>query len=68
MGFIRDLITLTIVETAQDVIKTATDKLGTKHDSKDIENLEKLKELYDSGAISQKEYERKKKQILRRVK
>ncbi len=68
MGFIKDLITLTVLETAHDVIKTATDKFGTKHDSKDIENLEKLKELYDSGAISKKEYERKKNQILKRAK
>ncbi len=38
MGFIKDLITLSLLETAHDVIKTATDKIGTKHDSKDIEN------------------------------
>ena len=67
MGFLKDLIKLTVLETAHDVIKTTTDKLSTKRDSKDIENLEKLKELYDSGAISKKEYERKKKQILKRT-
>ena len=66
MGFFKDLITLTVLETAHDVIKSTTDKLGAKQDAHDIENLEKLKALYDSGAISKREYEKKKKQILKR--
>ena len=64
MGYLKDMITLKVLETAHDVIKPITDKLNAKHDARDLENLEKLKELYDSGAISKKEYERKKKQIL----
>jgi len=66
VGFLTDLIKLTALETAHDIIKSKTDASKLKHDEKDLENLEKLKKLYDSGAITEKEYNKKKKEILKR--
>ena len=64
MGFIKDLIGLTIVGTASKVIDSKLTKRKIKNNEKKLECLEKLKELYDAGIITKKEYERKKKEIL----
>ena len=66
MGFIKDLIGLAIAETACNAINSKITEKKKLQEQENIETLAKLKELCDSGAITKKEYERKKKEILSR--
>ena len=66
MGFIKNLIGLTIAETACNAINSKISKRKREQEQENLETLSKLKELYDSGAITKKEYEKKKKEILSR--
>ena len=64
MGFIKELIGLAIAETACDAINSKIRERKRAKEKENLETLAKLKELYDSGAITKKEYEKKKKEIL----
>lgn len=64
MGFFKNLINLTIVETVCNTINSNLKKKRNDEKKKDIEKMEKLKELYDSGAITEKEYKKMKKNFL----
>ena len=66
MGFLKNLIGLTIAETACNAINTKINKRKKEQEQANLETLAKLKELYDNGAITKKEYEKKKKEILAR--
>ena len=66
MGFIKNLIGLTIAETACNAINSKINKKKRAQEQENLETLSKLKELYDSGAITKKEYKKKKKEILSR--
>ena len=59
MGFLKNLITLTITETACNAINSKTKKKKDKEKEKNLEKLEKLKQLYDIGTITEKEGEMK---------
>lgn len=71
MGFIKDLIGLTITETACGLISSklsaGAQKRRLELEEKSMEELKLLKELYDSGAISEREYKKKKKELMRRM-
>lgn len=77
MGFLKDLIGLMLAgavsnvasnacDAASNALKTKLNKKQNQNDSEKFEMLKKLKELYDSGAITQREFNKKKKEILRR--
>ena len=68
MSLIKDLIGLTIAETASEAIKTKLEKWSVDSDKKNLDAIEKLKALYDSGAITEREYKKKKKELLKKLK
>lgn len=71
MGFFKELLGLTIAETASDVIlcklSEGAQKRQLEKEEKSMEELMLLKELYDSGAITEREYKKKKKALMRRI-
>ena len=70
MGFFGKIIGCAVVETANTVFKTEMEERKKdkklKREQQNYESLETLKALYDSRAITKKEYQRKKKEILSR--
>jgi predicted Zn-dependent peptidase len=50
---------------SRDLIEITNESISTEKNSlNNIEEIKKLKELLDDGIISQKEFEKKKKQLL----
>lgn len=72
MGIIKDLIGLTVAESAAKIVDAAISPIIDKHQKKKEKEklalLKELKELYDSGAITEKEYNKKKKKIMKEMK
>ena len=66
MGLLNKLIGLTVATTACNAISAKINKRRQAEEQNNLENLAKLKELYDSGAITKREYKKKKKEILSR--
>ena len=67
MGIIKTLLGEKLVETAAKIVDSKIS--SNEHElKKQFKSLEKLKELYDAGIITEKEYNKKKKQILKNKK
>ena len=66
MGLISKLIGGAIAYSACNSAVSKANKQKETQKHAQLETLEHLKYLYDSGAITKKEYERKKKEILSR--
>lgn len=70
MGIFGKIIGLAIAETANTAVRSGVENRNkdrkAKRDKQNFEALESLKALYDSGAITKKEYQKKKKEILAR--
>ena len=66
MGFLSKLIGSAVAYTTCNAVNTKISKQKESQKRAQLETLEHLKYLYDSGAITKKEYERKKKEILSR--
>ena len=66
MGLFGKIIGLTIAGTACNAVSSKMGNKRAEREKQNFESLAKLKELYDSGAITEKEYKRKKQEILTR--
>ena len=70
MGFFGKIIGCAIAETANTVVKSGMEERKKdkkiKREQQNFDSLETLKALYDSKAITKKEYQKKKKEILSR--
>ena len=67
MGFLKALLGEKLVDTAAEIVHNKIN--SNDHElKKQFKSLEKLKELYDAGIITEKEYNQKKKQILKNKK
>ena len=64
MGFFKKIIGLRIAETACNAVNSKINTKKAEREKKRLEALEQLKKLYDTGAITEKEYKRKKKELL----
>ena len=66
MGLLGKIIGLTIAGTACNAVSSKISNKKAEREKQNFESLARLKELYDSGAITKKEYKRKKQEILAR--
>ena len=71
MAFLSKIIGLKFAETACDAVVSKLDDMKAKREvieaereARDLENLEKLKKLYDAGVITKREYKRKKRELM----
>lgn len=64
MGFFSKLIGGALAYSACNAVTNKANKQKESQKRDMLETLEHLKYLYDTGAITEKEYERKKKEIL----
>ncbi len=71
MGFFKDLTSLTGLTIVQTACKSVSSKIKdweTKRKKEQLEALNKLKELYDAGTITEREYKKMKKEIMKKYK
>ena len=64
MGFLKGVLVAASVKILNDTAEHTVKKRKTKRDKKNLDNLERLKSLYDSGALTECEYNLEKLNIL----
>lgn len=74
MGLIKDVIGMAFAHKGLNALKkkaerdkAVTERDKAEKDSNNLTNLRKLQDLYDDGIITDEEFERKRRQIMREL-